>query len=186
MATVASHKRLFTYYQKDGIDNHTYHCEFLAHVQTIKTYGGVGGVGVTPKFITAKLKEMAATNLPLILDAKNPTNTECATAIKTVCDEYLVALMLSGYNKDCYSSLCVDLRNDFAFGDDRYPKMINQCLSLINCWGSALPVTPKHPRPTPNQPPADANKQDEALVFAQGESKPSPKPSQKGGVSDQH
>jgi hypothetical protein len=32
MATVASHKRLFTHYQKDGVDNHTYHRGFLTHV----------------------------------------------------------------------------------------------------------------------------------------------------------
>jgi hypothetical protein len=48
MATVASHKQLFTYYQKDGVNNHMYHREFLAHVETIKTYGGLGAVGVVP------------------------------------------------------------------------------------------------------------------------------------------
>ena len=64
MATVASHKGLFTYYQKDDVDNHTYHHKFLAHVETIEIYGGVGAVAVTPKFITEKLKEMAAANPP--------------------------------------------------------------------------------------------------------------------------
>ncbi len=32
MATVASHKCLFTYYQKVGVDNHTYQRKFLAHI----------------------------------------------------------------------------------------------------------------------------------------------------------
>jgi hypothetical protein len=41
MATIASHKRLFTYYQRDGVDNHTYYREFMAHVETIETYVGV-------------------------------------------------------------------------------------------------------------------------------------------------
>ena len=60
------------YYQKDGIDNHTYHREFLAHIETIETYGGVGAIGVTPTFITSKLKEMADGNTPLIVDTKKP------------------------------------------------------------------------------------------------------------------
>jgi hypothetical protein len=37
MATIASHKLLYTYYQKDGVDNTTYHRQFMAHVETIET-----------------------------------------------------------------------------------------------------------------------------------------------------
>ena len=54
MATMASHKRLYTYYQRDGVDNHTYHCEFMSFVETIKTYGGLGAVGVIPMFLDKK------------------------------------------------------------------------------------------------------------------------------------
>jgi hypothetical protein len=46
MATVASHKRLFTHYQKDGVDNHSYHREFMAHVETVETYGVTGTIEV--------------------------------------------------------------------------------------------------------------------------------------------
>lgn len=42
MATVASQKKLFTFYQHDGMDNNTYHREFIALVDTIETYGGTG------------------------------------------------------------------------------------------------------------------------------------------------
>ena len=35
MATVASHKRLFTYYQHDTDDNHKYYQDFCAHVETL-------------------------------------------------------------------------------------------------------------------------------------------------------
>ncbi len=54
MATMASHKRLYTYYQRDGVDNHTYHCEFMSFVETIETYGGLGAVGVIPMFLDKK------------------------------------------------------------------------------------------------------------------------------------
>ncbi len=59
MATVASHKRLFTYYQQDGDDNHKFYQEFCAHVETTETYYGIGAIGITPTFLTVKLKELA-------------------------------------------------------------------------------------------------------------------------------
>jgi hypothetical protein len=70
-ATVALHKRLFTHYLKDNVKdnvdkNHTYHHEFLAHVETLETNGGVGVVGVVPTFLAAKIKErptLTATSL---------------------------------------------------------------------------------------------------------------------------
>ncbi len=80
MATVASHKRLFTYYQRDTNDNHKYYQEFCAHVETLETYGGIGAVGITPMFLTAKLKDLALEKV--IQDAKNPTDAERLIAIK--------------------------------------------------------------------------------------------------------
>ncbi len=55
MATVASQKKLFTFFQRNGMDNSTYHQEFVAHVETIETYGGAGAIGITPTFVTKKL-----------------------------------------------------------------------------------------------------------------------------------
>jgi len=40
MATVASHKKLFTYYQKDGFDNHKYYQEFCANVENLRDLRG--------------------------------------------------------------------------------------------------------------------------------------------------
>ena len=95
---VASHKRLSIHYQKDSIDNHTYHWEFLAHVETIETYGGLGSVGVILTFLKAKIIETA--NDQLIKDATAPTDQEKAMAILAMREEYLAALMLSGANRD--------------------------------------------------------------------------------------
>jgi hypothetical protein len=52
MATVASHKRLFTYYQHDSDDNHKYFQEFSAHVEPLETYGSIGAIGITPTFLS--------------------------------------------------------------------------------------------------------------------------------------
>jgi hypothetical protein len=96
MATVASHTRLFTYYQRDIDNNHKYYQEFCAHVETLETYGGIGAVGVTPTFLAAKLKDLAAEKV--IQDADNSTDAERLIAIKQCCDEFLGCLMLSGVN----------------------------------------------------------------------------------------
>jgi len=98
MATVASHKKLFTYYQKDGINNHKYYQEFCAHVETLETYGGIGAIGITPLFLANKLSELAKAGT--ISSATSPTDDERMQAILLVRDEFLGCLMLSGANRD--------------------------------------------------------------------------------------
>ena len=87
MAAVASHKRLFTYYQRDTDDNHKYYQEFCAHVETLKTYGGIHAVVITPTFLTAKLKDLAIEKVTQ--DANNPTDAERLIAIKQCRDEFV-------------------------------------------------------------------------------------------------
>jgi hypothetical protein len=82
MATVASHKKLFTYYQRDGVDNRQYFQEFTSHYGTLETYGGIGAIGITPAFLTAKLQELALNGT--ISSATNPTDAEQKMAILLV------------------------------------------------------------------------------------------------------
>jgi hypothetical protein len=82
MATVASHKRPFTHYQKDTVNNHTYHWEFLTHIKTIETYGGVGVVGVVPTFLATKIKELA--DARMITDADNSADVEPTIAVAAI------------------------------------------------------------------------------------------------------
>jgi hypothetical protein len=110
MATVASHKCLFTYYQQDGDDNHRYYQEFCTHVGTLETYGGIGAIRITPAFMTAKLKELAAAGV--ISTATAPTDAERMKTIKLVRDEFLGCLMLSGSNRDQYAALKADLKTN--------------------------------------------------------------------------
>jgi hypothetical protein len=77
--------------------------------------------------------------------------------------------MLNGCNKERYHKLRVDLKNDFAFGDDRYPKTFDQCLSLLNRWGNS---TNHNPRPRAcQQNQVQEAKPEEALVFSRNDSK---------------
>ena len=125
MATVASHKKLFTYYQRDGVDNRQYFQEFTSHYGTLETYGGIGAIGITPAFLTAKLQELALNGT--ISSATNPTDAEQKMAILLVWDEFLGCLMLSGANRDRYANLKSELHNQYRFGKDLYRE--------INCFG---------------------------------------------------
>ena len=168
MATVASQKKLFTFFQRDGMDNSTYHREFIAHVETIETYGGTGAIGITPIFVAQKLQEMHAEMQ--CTNPTKPTDSELALANKTVRDEFLAALMLSGANRDRYGALRNELANQFGFGNDLYPKTPDHCLTMMN---RRMDSAPRLPRGSPRQPQVEqpAKTEEEALVFAQGADK---------------
>ncbi len=137
---VASQKCLYTYYQRDGVDNHTCHCKFISFVETIETYGGLGAVGVIPVFLEGKITKLHKQGL--IADATTPTDEERALAFNAVREEYLAALMISGANRDRFSLLRTDLQNQYGYGNNLYPKTMDQCLSLFNPWTIA-PSRPK-------------------------------------------
>ena len=167
MATVASHKRLHMHYQRDGVDNNTYYKEFIAHVETIETYGGMGSIGVISTFVASRIKLLAAEGK--INDATNPTAAERDLVIRQVRDEYLGALMLSGCNRERFSHLRTDLQNQFGYGTDNYPKSPDQCLALLNRWQQHAPARTRRGETPSAAPPVAPPKpvDQEALVFAQ-------------------
>ncbi len=172
MATVASQKKLFTFFQRDGMDNSLYHWEFVAHVETIETYGGTGAIGITPAFVAQKLQEMHAAGD--CQDIARPSPDELAIAHKCARKEFFAALMLSGANRVRYGALRTELSNQYTFGNDLYPKTVDQCLTMMNRRMDSAPRQlcgpPHHP---PIEQPIKTN--DKALVFAQGTNKPSTK-----------
>ena len=97
----------------------------------------------------------------------SPTKNELAATYLSVREEFLAALLLSGANRDRYGALRNELANQYTFGNDLYPKMSDQCLTMMN---HHVDNVPRQPRGPPRQPPAEQpiEKDDEALVFAQG------------------
>jgi hypothetical protein len=122
--------------------------------------------------MAAKIKEMAAANL--IADATCPTDAERALALNAICDEYLAALMLSSAHCNRFSGLRTDLKNQYWYGDDCYPKTIDACLSLLNHWTTSGQQKSSS-APQSSTPNDQDNKKDnnEVLVFAQNANKPS-------------
>ena len=104
------------YFQKDSIDNQMYHWEFMAHVETIETYGGANTLGFVPSLVHADLKRMET--MGTIVSAKSATNAEKSVARATIQDEYLMAMLLSGANYNHCEKLRKKLSNLFAMGDD--------------------------------------------------------------------
>jgi hypothetical protein len=64
------------------------------------------------------------------------------------------------------------LKNQYGYGDDRYPKTINACLLLLNCWTPSGQQQQKSPCPSRGQNNQKKEKDDnKALVFAQNANK---------------
>ncbi len=164
MATVASHKRLFTLYQRNGVDNHQYYQEFWAHVETTETYVCIGAIGIIPTFLTLKIKEQPAAGL--IQDASNPTDAERLATIKFCWDEFLGTLMLSEANKERCGALKNDLSNQYGFGNDLYLKSPIQCFSVLSYCNDATHA--RSVRTTPPPAPTPVKQDGEVLVFSQG------------------
>jgi hypothetical protein len=65
------------------------------------------------------------------------------------------------------------LKNQFGFGEDCYPKSVDQCLLLLNQWGHMAPAPSNSPcTPWDAQTPPHDPKPDEALVFALSQAHP--------------
>ena len=78
-ATVRSLKKLFTFYQRDGMDNASYHKEFMAHVETIETYGGMGAIAITPTLVKKNLLICNPNPSALILTIHHPSSSRWPT-----------------------------------------------------------------------------------------------------------
>ena len=65
------------------------------------------------------------------------------------------------------------MANQYTFGNNLYPKTVDQCLTMMN---RQMDSTPRQPHGPPRQPPVEqpTTTEDKALVFAQGTDKTSP------------
>lgn len=78
MATVKAHKHTYLCFQADSIDNQTYHHKFMAHIETLKSYGGYGTNGVILTMLEALLCKQERDGI--IMDASASSQDELCTA----------------------------------------------------------------------------------------------------------
>ena len=102
------------------------------------------------------------------LDHTAPSDAELAIAKATVRDEFLAGLMLSGANRDRFNTLQYELTNQYGFGNDLYPKTVDQCLTMLNRHKDAAPHQPRNAQHQHQHRDATPKPDDEALVFTQG------------------
>jgi hypothetical protein len=105
----------------------------------------------------------------LCSDPNNPTEVKLTATRATVHEEFLGGLMLSGENRDQYNALKTELANQYAFGNDLYPKTVDQCLTMLNCCKDSSSCTPQNvpQQQQPREGTGTPKQEDEALVFAQ-------------------
>ena len=140
--------------------------EFMAPIKTIETYGGMGRIAIVPTFVAQKLRDMQADNK--CADPNNPSKDELAETHKIVCNEFLVALILSGANRECYGLLRNELANQYGFGNNLYPKTVDQCLTMMNQRMDSTPARQQHGPQQQQHSLPNIKQEEEALVFAQG------------------
>ncbi len=99
----------------------------MAHIETIETYGGIGTVGIVPTVVTQWLKKMQT-------DGKMYGSQQSQVLREAWSNEDRLRRVHCGpgANKERYSALCTELANQYGFGNDLYPKAVNQCLTMLN------------------------------------------------------
>lgn len=139
------------------LTNQIYHHEFVAHIETLESYGGYGTIGVFPNTLNALLKNMH--NNGTISSADSPTSDDLCLETDIIHDEYLAALLLSGANYIRFEKLREYLSNLYAMGDDCYPRTVVACLSVLDRYNVRLgnKQQPKQPKQEDKQ----------VVVFAQ-------------------
>ena len=55
-------------------------------------------------------------------------------ALESACEEYLACLFIRTINQERYGPLKTKLANDWAFGEDSYPKTMAKAFQLIEKW----------------------------------------------------
>ncbi len=98
MVIVAAIKNLFYFFQKAEQSNADYHKDFTAMLEVIEEYGGTGLMTNFPNMLKQELDADG-------IDLSKATSDQVKEGKKTVCKNFLAALMLSGANRAIYNNL---------------------------------------------------------------------------------
>ncbi len=124
---VGAIKNLLYFFQKptqSHLDNLE---EFLVLIEVIEEYRGARSLTHFPNMIK---KELLSDNI----DVTNATADQMKTAKKNVREKFLVALMLSGANRDKYGNLKRSMQEKYVMGTSKYPDSPELVLRILNAY----------------------------------------------------
>jgi hypothetical protein len=114
--------------------NADYHKEFMAMLEVIEEYGGIGSLTHFSNLLKQELEGKG-------LDLSKATAEELKEGKKTVREKFLAALMLNGANETKYNNLKRSMKENFMAGTSTYPKSPEAVLCILNAhqppagWG---------------------------------------------------
>ena len=131
-----------TYHQGPDVPNAEYLCIFQSHVQVIEHCSG--SIANHPGLLDAFAQSAHGSSYAALSAAKKKTVTIEAE------DAYLGCVFLKKADHSQYGKLLQDLQNNFAQGQDNYPKSVSLAYNLLVHWcnSSMEPHQPPHPQPT--------------------------------------
>jgi hypothetical protein len=127
MVIMAAIKNLFNFFQKTEQSNADYQEDFMAMLEVIKEYGGVGSMTHFPNMLKQELETNGT-------DLSKATSEQLKDGKKTICEKFLAALMLSGANEAKYNNLKQGMKENFVMGTSKYPKSPEAVLRILNAY----------------------------------------------------
>jgi hypothetical protein len=127
MGLVRAFKNLLYFFQKPTQSNLDYHKDFLALVEVIEEYGGVGLLTRFPNMIK---KELLSDNLVVT----KATSDELKKAKKKVWEIFFAALMLDGASHDKYGDLKRSIQENYVTRTSEYPVSPEVVLRILNAY----------------------------------------------------
>jgi hypothetical protein len=127
MSRVQHDLNLITCFQEKGMSNNEYYRLFKASRDVVNVHGGC--VGFHQGLFNEHVRELKkANNIPASDRASDAIRAE---ALSKTCNEYLGCLFILNSDKDRFSGLKQTLDNANLFGNDDYPKSIEEAVKLM-------------------------------------------------------
>jgi hypothetical protein len=120
-------KNLFYFFQKEEQSNAEYRNDFMAMLEAIEEYGGVGSMTHFPNMLKREIEADGT-------DMSNATNEQMKEGKKAVREKFLAALMLSGANGAKYNDHKRGMKENFVAGTSTYSKSPEAVLRILNAY----------------------------------------------------
>ncbi len=120
-------RTFFYFFQKVEQSNADYHEDFMAMLEVIKEYRGMGSMTHFPNMLKRELEADGT-------DMSKATNKQMKEGKKVVRKKFLAALMLSGANGAKNNDLKRGMKENFVTGMSTHPESPEAVLRILNAY----------------------------------------------------